>query len=98
MDERDERIAKNEAVFRAANRELEQADKEAGVGSGGQIEVLCECGLADCGGVITMTIAEYDDIHAERDRFVILPGHENPEVESVVERRDAYLVVDKFGE
>jgi hypothetical protein len=42
MDPRDERIAKNEAVFRAANREIAQADKEAG--GDGALEVLCECG------------------------------------------------------
>ena len=30
MDERSERIAKNETVFRAANREIERADQEGG--------------------------------------------------------------------
>lgn len=96
MDPRDERIAKNEAMFRAANRELTQASKEAG--GDGELEVLCECGQEACNSLISMTVAEYDSVHSQDDRFVVLPGHENPEIESVVERREGYLVVDKVGE
>ena len=98
MDEREERIAKNETVFRAANRELEQADREGGTEPGQPIEVLCECGRQGCGGVITLTVADYDGVHSQDDRFVVLRGHESPEIEKVVEERAGYLVVDKFGE
>jgi hypothetical protein len=45
-----------------------------------------------------LTVAEYDGIHSQDDRFVVVPGHENPQIESVVERRATYFVVDKFGE
>lgn len=98
MDERHERIAKNEAVFRAANREIENADQESGSSPDQRIEVLCECGREGCKSLITLTIAEYDDAHVQEDRFVVEQGHESPEIEVVVEAREAYLVVDKFGE
>ena len=98
MDERDERIAKNEMVFRAANREIEQADQEGGAGPDQLIEVLCECGRQGCGGVITLAVADYDGVHSQADRFVVLRGHESTEIEKVVEERTGYLVVDKFGE
>jgi hypothetical protein len=98
MDARDERIAKNEVVFRATNREIEQAVKEAAGDSEGVLEVLCECGQEGCSGLISLTVAEYDGTHVQDDRFIVLPGHENPQIESVVERRAEYLVVDKFGE
>jgi hypothetical protein len=98
MDARSERIAKNEAVFRATNREIEEAGKEAAGDREGVLEVLCECGQEGCSGLISLTAAEYDGIHVQDDRFIVLPGHENPEIESVVERRAEYLVVDKFGE
>jgi hypothetical protein len=97
MDERDERIAKNETVFREANRELERVDKAEGATLGELIEVLCECGQQGCRGVIALTIADYDDVHAQADRFVVLRGHEDTEIEKVVEERAGYLVVDKFG-
>jgi hypothetical protein len=96
MDERHERIAKNEAVFRAANREIERADQAAGDDQ--VIEVLCECGRPGCGGLINLTVAEYDRVHSQNDRFVVLPGHQSADMEKVVEERSDYLVVDKFGE
>jgi hypothetical protein len=95
---REERITKNEVVMRAANREIQHAEREVGNGSDDRFEVLCECGRPDCDGLLSLTIAEYDEIHREHDRFVVLPGHNTPDIESVVEERDAFLVVDKFGE
>ena len=98
MDERQERIAKNETVFRAANREIEQAEALEGGGPDGFLEVLCECGQDGCNGLISLTIADYEGVHTQKDRFVVLPRHESPELERVVEARSGYFVVDKFGE
>ena len=98
MDERDERIAKNETVLRATNRELERADQEEGARVDQVIEVLCECGRQGCDGVIRVTVVEYDRAHSQADRFVVLPGHESTEIEKVVEERAGYFVVDKVGE
>jgi len=98
VDERLERIAKNETVFRAANLEIESAEREVGGGGDQLIEVLCECGRQACRGVITLTAAKYEGIHSQADRFVVLRGHESPEIETVVEEHADYLVVDKFGE
>jgi hypothetical protein len=98
MEGRDERIAKNETLLRATNRELERADQAEGATLGQLIDVLCECGRDGCGGVIAMTVADYDAAHSQADRFVVLRGHENTEIENVVEERADYLVVDKFGE
>ena len=98
MDEREERIAKNETVLRATNRELERADQAEGATLGELIDVLCECGRQGCGGVISMTFVDYDAVHSQDDRFVVLRGHENPDIEQVVEERAGYLVVDKIGE
>ena len=98
MEERTERIAKNETVLRATNREMERADQAEGATLGELIDVLCECGRQGCDGVITMTFEEYDRAHSQADRFVVLRGHENTEIEKVVEERAGYLVVDKVGE
>jgi hypothetical protein len=98
VDDRQARIAKNEAAFRATNRELELASQEAGGSADEVMEVLCECGKEGCSGLITLTVAEYDDAHTQEDRFVVLPGHETTEIEAVVVRRTSYFVVDKFGE
>jgi hypothetical protein len=98
VDDRDKRAAKNETLLRAANREIELASAELGEGADSAMEALCECGDAQCDGVVPLTIAEFQRAHSEADRFIVLPGHEDPAIEHVVERRDVYLVVDKFGE
>ncbi|HEX6700558.1 MAG TPA: hypothetical protein VF101_07485 [Gaiellaceae bacterium] len=94
---RDERVARNEAMYRAVNREIEYAAQQHGDGPADELDIVCECGEPACAATITLTIAEYDEIHRERDRFAVAPGHENPELEHVVKRTDDYLVVDKFG-
>ena len=48
--------------------------------------------------MITMTFVDYDDVHSQADQFVVLRGHENSEIEKVVDERAGYLVVDKIGE
>jgi hypothetical protein len=98
MDARHERVSRNEAMFRSVNREIEQASEQLGEGRQDRIEVICECGQDGCSETFELTLAEYDDAHAQRDRFVITPGHEDAQIERVVARTERYLVVDKFGE
>jgi hypothetical protein len=98
VDERQERIAKNESVFRAVNREIKHAEQELGGETDQVIEVLCECGRKGCNELITLTVAEYDGIHSQDDRFVVVRGHESPDIERVVSEGQGYFVVDKFGE
>ena len=85
-------------MFRAVNRELEEATEDAGGDPEDQFDILCECGEPDCDTKLTLTISEYDEAHRERDRFIVGVEHEDPGIERVVMRRDSYLVVDKFGE
>lgn len=98
MDPRLERIAKNEEVFRASNREIERAEQEQGAAADGVLEVICECGRDSCDGVIKLPASEYAQVHGQKDRFVVLRGHESEEIERVVEDRGVYVVVDKMGE
>jgi hypothetical protein len=97
VDARDERVAKNEAMYRTVNREIEYAALQLGDKPTDELELVCECGEPGCTATLTLTIAEYDEVHSERDRFAVAPGHENPELERVVERTDRFVVVDKFG-
>jgi hypothetical protein len=98
MDARHERVSRNEAMYRAVNREIEQASEQLGNGPRDRIEVICECGEESCSETLELTVAEYDEAHRQRDRFVVAHGHENEQIEHVVTRAERYLVVDKFGE
>jgi hypothetical protein len=91
------RLARNEAFYREVNErvaEVAHQFKEVETPLG----FTCECGAADCAEPIEMTLVEYEAIRADPTRFVVVPGHERPEIESVVERHSAYLVVEKREE
>jgi hypothetical protein len=57
---------------------------------------VCECGEEACRERVYLSLAEYETVRASPIRFAVLPGHEVPEAERVVEERDGYLVVEKF--
>ena len=86
------RLAKNETFFREVN---EQAEQE--ITSWGEQRFFCECSARGCVDRITLTKPEYEHVRAESDQFFVVPGHENAEVEVVVERVGTYLIVAKVG-
>ena len=56
------------------------------------------CGVSQCKSrPMLLSLREYEELRAEPDRFAVLPGHEEVDVEEVVERREGYLVVRKFS-
>jgi hypothetical protein len=44
---------------------------------------------------VELTLCEYEEIRSHPRRFVVVPGHELPDVETVVAARPGYLIVDK---
>jgi len=98
MDPRLERVAKNESLFRAVNRQIELASKELDEDRHAQVDVLCECGQEGCSAVISLPVSEYERAHVQDDRFILAVGHDTPEIEGVVEEHGPWIVVDKFGE
>jgi hypothetical protein len=91
-----DRAAHNEEVFRTINDRIEEGAKKHGVQEA--LPFHCECGIETCVEKVQLPPAEYDRIAADMARFVVVPGHETPNVEVVVERHDSYVVVEKTGE
>src|SRR3954468_18079310 len=52
--------------------------------------VVCECGRLGCNELIRLSRAEYGRVRSNARRFAIVPGHDVPGVEDVVERYDGY--------
>lgn len=91
-----ERAARNEEVFRHVNEGIDAGAKQHHVS--GSLPFHCECGRASCFETIEIPPARYEAIVQERYHFVVISGHEEPQIERVVEREADLLVVEKIGE
>jgi hypothetical protein len=94
-DRREERIARNEALFRVVNERVREVRPEEGEE---RIGFLCECGDDACTEVISLTVEEYESVRSDPTLFVVVPGHEVTSVEAPLRRTDLYLVVKKNPE
>ena len=94
--------ARNESLLREVNDRIEELSENVeaqGIApEGGLVEFHCECGRDGCTERVRMTVAEYEHVRADNDRFAIVPGHETPEMEAVVEENERFVVVDKLPE
>jgi hypothetical protein len=80
-------------VVRESNREAYLLAVDAGAAPDEELELACACGRAGCGEHVLITVAAYVRVHAERDRFVVFPGHADPFTTEVVDRGPVYEVV-----
>jgi hypothetical protein len=87
------RAAASEATIRDVNEGIERGqwpgeeDSPAGF--------RCECARLGCNQLIELTVREYEEIRAHPRRFVVVPGHELPDVDSVIGTRPGYVIVEK---
>ncbi len=87
------RMTQNEALFRDVNEQIaalndlgEQLDRFA---------VVCECGHATCGDVVSVHKSVYEAVRAQADTFIVVNGHVIAEIERIVEQHGTFVVVDK---
>lgn len=95
MDPRAERAARNEALFREVNERIGEAAQRW---DDDRIRALCECHFGACADFVDVSREEYEAVRAHGDRFLLVDGHQDEEVEQVVERTDRFVVVEKIGE
>jgi hypothetical protein len=99
MDAREERLAKNEIVFRDVNERIEDmAVAQAQLlRDERDLGFLCECSNVDCTLRLRLTLTDYEQARSDPAQFVVALGHELPEIEEVVFIDDGYQVVRKQG-
>ena len=91
MTSREERLAGNEILFRKVNERI----LEIGDAWDGMHDLVCECSDTSCMGVLTIHVEDYERLRSKPRCFAVLPGHELPEIEDVVERHQHFLIVEK---
>ncbi|MGH3044064.1 MAG: hypothetical protein ACRDM2_04995 [Gaiellaceae bacterium] len=93
MGAREERVARNEALFREVNERIKQVN--AGLATVEATDYLCECGDEGCTDPISLTMAEYEAVRAEPTHFAVVSGHVVPDIEQVVASTNRYSIVAK---
>jgi hypothetical protein len=68
---------------------------ERGAIEDGAAVFVCECGHLGCSTTIPLSIADYEAVRTNFDRFLVFPGHEIDQVDRVVERHPDHVVVVK---
>lgn len=90
---REERLARNEFLFRAVNEEI--LKMEGGQARAEPIDFMRECADQNCTRVISLSREEYELLRADPKHLAVLPGHDVPTIERVVETHGHYFVVQK---
>ncbi len=86
------RIARTESLFRDVNERIAETADRLDVTEG---EFLCECADPACAERVEATLPEYEGVRSESTQFMLVPGHDVPEVEEVVAERPGHSVVEK---
>jgi hypothetical protein len=95
MASREERVARNEELFQVVNRQIEKLEKT--LGQRRRFSMVCECGKKHCLDGFDVEPEAYQRVRENPVLFFVVPGHEDSQVENVIERTPEYLVVEKVG-
>jgi hypothetical protein len=89
-DLRARKLVHNEALFREVNATIAAARFDQT-----EIRFVCECSDENCALTILLRRGDYERIRGHDAWFFVLPGHELPEIEDVLEQHRDYYVVEK---
>jgi hypothetical protein len=92
----EQRAARNEALFREVNENIAKLEERHGTTST-QPVYICECADSGCTEQIAIDSETYGRVRAEPRFFFVRPGHQDPQLERVVETHSGFLVVEKTG-
>lgn len=102
------RQVENEVVFKHANEKVnKQVDAiQKSAKSEGYPELAydndlplhfyCECADEECQDRISMKQTLYKKMHKNSNQFIVLPGHNVPEIEKIIKTTKQYTLVEKY--
>jgi hypothetical protein len=94
-EDRQERLAKNESLFRTLNENI--GGIASGLGGTEPFEFICECSTSGCFERLSLTLPEYERVRQDGTHFLLADGHQDIEIEQVIASYDQYVVVEKDG-
>ena len=97
LDLQRERAARNQATLRSVNERIDGLSAVFQPDDNAQYVYVCECDDMSCLERIAISHDEYRRVRRHPTEFFVVPGHERPEVEEVVDQNSRWLVVRKIG-
>ena len=98
MKSKQQRQAENEVIFRQRNHAMKNMAREVLVNDNEvdvSLEFICECSDEECRDTVRLPISEYEKARKNSAQFIIVPGHDRPDIERVI-KREGYAVVEKY--
>lgn len=95
----DRRRAENEVFFRQENERVQKFVQQRSAERKRRepkLHFFCECFDETCHERIVMTPTKYQRLHANRNQFIVKPGHSNATIERVMRSEPEYTVVEKY--
>jgi hypothetical protein len=94
MSARERRLGRNEALMRSVNERIEEVGGAYTLHDD-PLDFVCECADAACSERVSLRRAEYERAREKPTWFIVVEGHERPDIERVVGRVGEYLIVEK---
>ena len=95
-EDRRERAARNQSLFRHLNERLREAE-DALASVSNTLVIACECADVSCVEMLDIDPRDYKTVRADPRWFIVLSGHVYLDVERVIRQTDGYVVVEKLG-
>ena len=93
-----ERLARNESAFRELNESLGQHVHRPADRGDSLAGFVCECSNLDCDAVVSVDLLRYERVRSDARLFLVVPGHEIPDAEDVVDTGRGWTVVRKHDD
>jgi hypothetical protein len=90
-----DRRFRNEQLFRTVNSKLRELNAQFEYFTDDAAPFVCECARLECIEQVSVPLDVFDELQRHPGRFVLVAGHESPELEDVVARAAGYVVVEK---
>jgi hypothetical protein len=96
-----ERQVRNQVLVRDVNGRILEVLKaqslDLSTDGNHESEFVCECSREGCSETVSLTVNEYEGVRSSDTVFVVLPGHETPEVMDTLLTNERFSLVEKRG-
>ena len=94
----EERIARNDSIFRDANEQINASAIAHDTDEAQGVPFICECADEHCTTIVPLALGEYEHVRKDSRQFLTALGHERFEgMVEIVSTNHNHLVVRKSG-